>query len=178
MSLGKEFEIKDFCETYFQAERNALTLANGRICFTEEDKVVINEKLSSLFNLRRVLGISAIASILVGYGGGTHGRHYGRLTTIYKSSPQTTEAPAPQVVVEVKDVMVGFKANLLHSLKSTCSAGIKQGLSESQLLSLFKDAYGESKAEFTRSQQAAKIEALLRDTGLTPEELVEVLESY
>lgn len=176
MSAGTQFYIKDFCEAYFKAERSASPLAGGYgAVFTEEDKAILITKLTELFRLRAVSSISNVSSILVAYGGGSHGRHYARLNKIY---PTLARAEHSVEVLAPRDPMLGFKENLVHNFKGTCTAGIKNGLTEDQISSLFKDALNESKIAHLRIQRAAKIDAFLRETGLSREEMVEVLESF
>lgn len=196
--------VDQFSNLYFKAERNADVSPAGFRRFSARDRLTICRSLKRIIGLDGFKTIHKVALMLaendtdpsnVG-----HDRHAWRLRTwmaaynsgelqkevddqITESKPITpTTKPVATPVTPVVDVVTTttidamLVQNLRDSIKAVCKSGLKNGLTDSDLLKMLTGTLKSASEEYSVEQNELKFTAFLRQTGIDKHTALDILQ--
>lgn len=184
--------IKQFIESYFQAENRADTLGcppTVQKCFLIKDRIQIVEDLKSLLSNSEIHRINNMATLLATHedsnlvGKDRHSvvaRHAARLkkwTKEYDAGVLKVEnATAVKREVSCAQDVTKFKYNLTESVKAVCHSAFKNNFSEEDIKSVLSGGLALVKEERKIQEVKSSLQAFLRDKGITKDVALQILE--
>lgn len=184
--------IKQFIESYFQAEKRAETVGHPPTTlkfFLIKDRFQIVEDLKNLINNSEIHRTYNMATLLTTYeypnliGKERHSvvtKHVSRLkkwTKEYESGVLKIEnAIAGKREVPRHQDITKLKYNFIESVKAVCHSGFKNGFSEEDIKSVLNDGFVLVKEERKIQEVKGSLQAFLRDKGITKDLVLQILE--
>lgn len=193
-----------FAKMYFDAEQNAV-LHNNIRKFSASDRLRICDTVTTLMAEHNLSSVHTIAKLLASADPtkeSRYDRHAWRLrqwladynigklqkevdaqpkpVLAVKAMPTATEAikPAYPAAIAPQPNMFASQLvqNLRDSIKSVCKSGLKNGLTEKDLLKLLTGSMTEATEEYTADQHQLKLTAFLTQHGIDKDTALDILQ--
>lgn len=185
-------DLKDFINSYFNAEARASHNNSGGKQLLVKDKLHLVKQLINLIDTKVVSGASEVGIHLTEYETpGVHGdaRRIGKARHTYRLKRWLSDyysgvlgldnaiaVKNQQALNLVPDNDVLFKRNLVETVKAVCISALKNGLSETDIQVVLNSGHILAKEERKIQEVKHEFTKFLRENGISKEIAIQLLD--